>query len=455
MDTTKTEHTVRHNKQFWPQFIYFIVGIAVIWGGRLLSSDLLMLGGCAILVSAFGLLAKSDRTVCKDSQKDEWAEDPDDSAETDESPQPRPVAVCDRAQADGADGNDALVEQMVDQSRYVLLLRPQIASGLERKQFEQVVHALDAGMALVPDGEVMLGQSHETSSDISAHNDDPAITPGRAVRVRRFFLDRYPVTNSQYYEFVAAGGYEQIALWEESILPAMLDFADRTVQAGPRYWKNGCYCKGQENHPVVGLSWYEALAYAGWVGKRLPTDAEWIKAGCWPVTISKTTRFQRRYPWGESIDRNRANLWGSGPEKIVGVDKFSEGVSVGGVYQLIGNVWEWTNDDFRPEQILPEDATLEAQLKSIHGGAFDTYFDNQATCQFQSGENALARRHNIGFRLAVGACDLALVSAPADDSPARSSQQESTADEENLAAEDITTSAHDASEKVGAEEVSA
>ncbi len=235
MDTTKTEHTVRHNKQFWPQFIYFIVGIAVIWGGRFLSSDLLMLGGCAILVSAFGLLAKSDRTVCKDSQKDEWAEDPDDSAETDESPQPRPVAVCDRAQADGADGNDALVEQMVDQSRYVLLLRPQIASGLERKQFEQVVHALDAGMALVPDGEVLLGQSHETSSDISAHNDDPAITPSRAVRVRWFFQFCLPVAHGQCYEFVVAGGYERVALGVDWIRPAMLDFDDRTGQMGRRW----------------------------------------------------------------------------------------------------------------------------------------------------------------------------------------------------------------------------
>ncbi len=455
MAPTKTKQTARRNKPFWPRWIYFTVGIAAIWGGRVVSSDMLMLAGCAMLVWAFFLLLKPEATACADSRKNKWADDPHDSAETDETPQPRPQAACDRAKANGADDHDGLIEQMLDQSRYALLLRPQIASSLERNQFDQVTRALDAGMALVPDGEVVLGQSDEACSDITYSGGEPADMPaGRAVRVRPFFLDRYPLTNRQYYEFVAAGGYEKITLWEESILPAMLDFVDRTGHAGPRYWKNGCYLKGQENHPVVGISWYEALAYAGWVGKRLPTDAEWVKAGCWPVTISKTNRFQRRYPWGEMIDRKRANLWGSGPKKIVDVDKFEDGVSVGGVYQLIGNVWEWTSDDFRPQQILPQDATLEVQLKGIHGGAFDTYFDNQATCLFQSGESALARRHNIGFRLAISVCDLALASASADDSRTRSPHHPGAAGEDNPAAENIATPADDASEEVGAEEVS-
>jgi iron(II)-dependent oxidoreductase len=81
---------------------------------------------------------------------------------------------------------------------------------------------------------------------------------------------------------------------------------------------------------------------------------------------------------------------------------------------LIGNVWEWTSSGFRGMQ-LPQDhfpsngLLLDMPLKSIRGGAFDTYFDNQAACQFQSGENPLSRRHNVGFRCAVGVGDLSLV----------------------------------------------
>jgi len=216
------------------------------------------------------------------------------------------------------------------------------------------------------------------------------------------------VTNGQFYEFVASGGYQQTSLWEPSILPAVLDFVDRSGLPGPRYWQDGCFPAGEENHPVVGVSWYEASAYARWLGKRLPTDAEWVKAGSWPVPISPTTREQRRYPWGDGMDRGRANLWGSGPMRTVPVEDFTEGVSVGGVYQLIGNVWEWTSGNFRGIDYGDGAVELPAPMKSIRGGAFDTYFDNQATCQFQSGENPLHRRHNIGFRCAVGVCDLML-----------------------------------------------
>jgi iron(II)-dependent oxidoreductase len=292
----------------------------------------------------------------------------------------------------------ALVKQMLDQNRFALLLRRQLAENLSDEDFGRAIAALGEHMALVPDGDVALEESEGQ----------------RVVAVQRLFLDRYPVTNREYYEFVAAGGYSQMGLWDEEVLPAVLDFVDRTDQPGPKYWENGCYPDGLERHPVVGLSWYEAAAYARWIGKRLPTDAEWVKAGCWPVTLSNTARSQRRYPWGETMDRSKANLWGSGPNRTVPVDDYPTGVSVGGIYQLIGNVWEWSSSGFLgkqlPEEHLPSRGlALDTPMKSIRGGAFDTYFDNQAACQFQSGENPLSRRHNIGFRCAIGVNDLVLV----------------------------------------------
>jgi iron(II)-dependent oxidoreductase len=78
---------------------------------------------------------------------------------------------------------------------------------------------------------------------------------------------------------------------------------------------------------------------------------------------------------------------------------------VGGIYQLIGNVWEWSSSQLA--ESMPPSVTVPAALRSIRGGAFNTYFENQATCHFQSGEHPLGRRPNIGFRLAVPMASLA------------------------------------------------
>ena len=305
---------------------------------------------------------------------------------------------------------DALVERMLAQGRYTLLLRPQIASNLNEEQLGRARAALEDQMALVPDGEVVLGSVDKALEDGKLDEDQIADCQGRVIPVEHFFLDRYPVANRQFHEFVVNGGYQQISLWDERIWPAVLEFVDQTGQPGPRFWKDGRPQPGWEDHPVVGVSWYEAVAYARWVGKRLPTDAEWVKAGSWPVKLSANTRVQRRYPWGDTMDRSRANLWGSGPYATVPVTQFPDGVSVGGVYQLIGNVWEWTRGDFGPGNPTHRDLVLEPPMRSIRGGAFDTYFDNQATCQFQSGDTPVARKRNLGFRCAVGICDLMLTS---------------------------------------------
>jgi iron(II)-dependent oxidoreductase len=90
----------------------------------------------------------------------------------------------------------------------------------------------------------------------------------------------------------------------------------------------------------------------------------------------------------------------------VPVDQYEAGVSVGGVQQLIGNVWEWMAEDYLLDgDTGPE--TAHAIMKGIRGGAFDTYLDAQATCHFQSGDLALARKHNVGFRCAISWDDLA------------------------------------------------
>ena len=105
------------------------------------------------------------------------------------------------------------------------------------------------------------------------------------------------------------------------------------------------------------------------------------------------------------MDRTKANLWGSGTGAVVPVQEFEDGVSVGGAYQLIGNVWEWTASKYEHNDGRNRDG--ENTLVSLRGGAFNTYFDCHATCDFQSGDHPMSRKQNIGFRCALSACDVA------------------------------------------------
>jgi iron(II)-dependent oxidoreductase len=332
-----------------------------------------------------------------------------------QAPAPRPPT------ARRAAANDGLVEQMIASGREALLLRPQIAANLSPSDFAAAQVALDEAMAIVPQGSVVMRA--RCYDDL-----EEADTPRgeRLVQVEGFFLDRFAVTNGQYQQFVDAGGYEQMSLWDESIWPAVLGFTDQTGQAGARYWQNGRFPPGKEDHPVVGVSWYEAAAFARWVGKRLPTDPEWVKAGCWPVAAEANKPVQRKFPWGDAMDRRLVNLWGNGVNDTIPVTASPGSASVGGVQQLVGNAWEWTSSTFGNWEPAGRKVETTMPLKSIRGGAFDTYFDTQATCQFQSGETPLARKHNIGFRCALGFCDVVLSQAAADTqaAPATSPQHE-------------------------------
>jgi iron(II)-dependent oxidoreductase len=92
----------------------------------------------------------------------------------------------------------------------------------------------------------------------------------------------------------------------------------------------------------------------------------------------------------------------------------NNGGTVGGVYQLIGNVWEWTSSNFGAWDAALKRIEAATQMKSLRGGAYDTYFDSQANCQFQSGDSPMSRKHNIGFRCALGVCDLGQLDGSSD-----------------------------------------
>lgn len=316
-----------------------------------------------------------------------------------------------------------LVEQLIGQGRYCLLLRKQIVGNLSASQREETRRRLYEAMTVLPEGEVRISSHDANEYDEFSPPSSGEIREDRVVRVGCALIDRWCVSNEEYQRFVDAGGYENMALWDPEIWPGVLDFVDQSKHPGPRFWVNGRFSPGAERLPVVGVCWYEAQAYARWVGKRLPSEAEWVKTAAWPTTMIAADAHQRRFPWGDEMDLARANLWGAGRAGLAPVDDFPTGASVGGCLQMIGNVWEWTMSEFIPYDVDGRPLSTPGAMKNVRGGAYDTYFEHQASCNFPSGDLASARKPNIGFRCAVSVVDLSLDEAPV----AESSLQEALA----------------------------
>lgn len=151
------------------------------------------------------------------------------------------------------------------------------------------------------------------------------LIPGGSPSVRKsFWIDKHEVTNAQYRRFVEETGHPR-----------------------PSYWEDPAF--NQPDHPVVGVSWEDAVRYAQWAGKRLPTWAEWEKAA--------GAEDGRTYPWGEAWAPDRCNSVGGqdGFEGTAPVASFPSGASPYGVMDMAGNVWEWVADG--PESSPTEGGT--------------------------------------------------------------------------------------------------
>ncbi|MFQ5424097.1 MAG: formylglycine-generating enzyme family protein [Phycisphaerae bacterium] len=277
---------------------------------------------------------------------------------------------------------------------HILLTRTQ---WQERGDIEAICclagERIDETFAIVPEGFASLPR---TLNDV----------PGCAevtIETESFIIGRHAVTHRQFQNFVDDGGYGELELWPREIWPHLIDFVDQTDCPGPRFWQHGRHNRRLWNHPVVGICSYEAAAYSKWAGYRLPTEAEWQMAASW--RIRSAANVLRRYPWGDTFDADRCNVWASGIGQTVAVDEFADGSSPNHVLQFIGNVWEWTSCEFN---VTSDDGGViigDMRLSAIRGGAFDTYFASQATSVFRTGLVSLARADNVGFRCAMSLCD--------------------------------------------------
>lgn len=260
-------------------------------------------------------------------------------------------------------------------------------------EFDQLLRsatqALDERFALVPEGFAALPLT--VAAGPGDREEDFQVEP--------FLLARCCVTNAEFDKFVQAGVYEDLTLWPQEVWPHIIDFRDQSGQFGPRFWKDGRFDPKLADHPVVGISVYEADAYARWAGYRLPTEAEWQMAASW--RIRSAAQVQRRYPWGDALDVSRCNIWASGMAATTPVNSYPEGAAPNGVLNLVGNVWEWTASRFEVRDAEGRQVVGDMTLTSIRGGAYDTYFPSQATSQFRTGLAGLLRVHNVGFRCAM------------------------------------------------------
>jgi len=278
---------------------------------------------------------------------------------------------------------------------------------LSESELEAAWKSLRESMALVPEGEVLL-----TATDPDSFCENSSLAATVSISLPSYHVDRFCVSNEEFLEFVRAGGYLEDHLWPSEILSNVLQFVDSTDQPGPRYWIDGHPPRDLLQHPVTGICWYEANAFAHWIGKRLPSPAEWQWAAVW-AGGPNTASAQRRYPWGDSFDPSRCNTWNSGLGRTVVVDEYYSGCTPNGVYQLIGNVWEWTSSLLECDESSHGDRILtEYPLAEIRGGAFDTYFSSQVTAQFRTGQSLLFRGANVGFRCCVAADRLVTSSDP-------------------------------------------
>ena len=218
------------------------------------------------------------------------------------------------------------------------------------------------GMAEIEGGLMWLGYAERGSSRGSSptvkegqSGDEFAFDnekPEHQVFIKDFAIDKAPVSNGDFLAFIQNGGYKNFRWW----FSEGWETVNREHWHAPLYWEihdgqwlirdfDGLRPVSERlDEPVCHVSFFEASAYAKWLGKRLPTEAEWEKAACYD-----SNGVRHLFPWGEQIPRaEQGNLFENGHWSPAPVGSYPQGVNPYGCHQLIGDVWEWTTSDYVP-----------------------------------------------------------------------------------------------------------
>jgi serine/threonine-protein kinase len=215
-----------------------------------------------------------------------------------------------------------------------------------------------------------------------------------------FWIDKYEVTNAHYQRFVAEGGYTRREFWTETGWQWRIA---NNISAPQDY--NGFSAPDQ---PRVGISWYEAYAYAQWRAARLPTEAEWEYAARGSEGFI--------YPWGNTFDGSRLNFcdkncpisWADttaddGYQETAPVGSYPEGASWVGALEMSGNVWEWVSSHYQPYPYAADDGREAAEgsaRRGLRGGSLDLPQD-LTRAVFRGHDKPDFRNFNVGFRVVI------------------------------------------------------
>jgi formylglycine-generating enzyme required for sulfatase activity len=204
---------------------------------------------------------------------------------------------------------------------------------------------------------------------------DPEDAPAHEVDVPAYEIDRFEVTNADFAAFAQATGY-----------------VTDPEKAGKKSWRDG-FGADKANHPVTRVTWNDAAAYCEWLGKQLPTEAEWEKA-------ARGTD-GRAFPWGNDWDPSKADVKATGLRGTAAVGSFGAGASPYGIEDMAGNVWEWTADWY---QAYPGNSTSDPyygeQCRVTRGGG---WFDEEAqatTFNRNCASPDTTANDDLGFRCA-------------------------------------------------------
>ena len=267
-----------------------------------------------------------------------------------------------------------MARRLIAQDRYAFILLREAEGQISEGDAREAWPVLDAQMALIPGGNVPVVLCDGTLA---------------SVEIEPFYLDRYAVTNRQYQRFVQARGYDDLEIWPSEVWPSVARFTDRTGRPGPRDWENGKFPAARAEHPVVGVCWYECVAYA--LGRQAPAHGRPVAEGrrlaraaqrrdVQPLSLGQHVRARAHEPVGLRVGQT------------VPVREYPSGATANGIYQMTGNVWEWLDDPLETIPCLPgEYFQAWKPLRRIIGGAYNTYFPSEATCQFVTGQGELDR----------------------------------------------------------------